>query len=216
MSANTEHTSPRLLIEKQAELLAPVLRDSLATAIVGGAHRSKGLCRITYPHLLPLVVRCEMREALLAEALPGGWNVSGNPHQMGQLLLAEPELGVQMRFLKERRATYPGGVPTAGSTTARRSAWTAEPLDGLVLPVAADGLVNLLLLWDFVNQHESDDFTLRIAHTLAPGKTGSAVPCDMLFEVKDDGSIFENRAFRGSQDSEDFFAEQVHIDEFGS
>lgn len=213
MSVAVTEISPRRLVERQATLLAPVLRDALATAIVDGAQRCSGLIRTKYPHFLPLAVRIEMREALERELLPAGWKLGGDSRAMGQLLLEEPELGLVMRFLKERRGTYPGGVPAAGTTSARRKAWTADQLDGLQLPITTGESLNLLLLWDFVNQTESDEFSLRIAHTLAPGRHGSAVPCDMLYEVKNDGSIFEHRAFRGSQESEDFFAEQVHIDE---
>lgn len=157
---------------------------------------------------MPLTVRAEMREYLEANLVGNKWGVDGDPRKMGQLLLAHPNLNMEMQFLKERRHTYPGGVPTAGNNENRRQRWINDPLD-LDLPDAAGpdmtNPVRLLLLWDFLDADTLDQFTLRIAHPLEPGVYGSAVACDLVLDVNDGGEIFKSLEFTGSPDDEDLF-----------
>lgn len=204
----------REVIEAQAKLLGPVLHAGAATALASSLERTKGLRYTRYPHLLPLTMRVEMREYLEANPMLNGWEVSGDPRKMGQLLLHQKDLNLKLRFLKERRRSYPNGVPPAGKNKARRDAWVALPLDFAVLGAASPKAapVRLLLLWDFLDAQTLDQFTLRIVHTLAPGFYGKSVPCDLILDVQDGGEIFKRLAFRGSADQHNFF-ERVDVDE---
>jgi len=119
-----------------------------------------------------------------------------------------------MRFLKERRRNYPGGVPVAGSTRARRDYWQSEPLFDLPAkrPAPAGSQeVQLLLVWDHTNAAVRDEFTLRVVHTLAPGDYGLAVPVDLVFEVLPGGGFTTHLSFTGDPQGEDLF--HVDIDE---
>ncbi len=76
----------------------------------------------------------------------------------------------------------------------------------------------LLLLWDFLDTRKLDQFTLRIVHTLAPGVYGKAVPCDLIVDVRDGGTIFSHLRFPGSPEDDDFFIVEIaeEEDESGS
>jgi hypothetical protein len=206
----------RLAIETQARALGPVLHAGMATALVSSRKRQFGLDYTKYPHLLPLMLRCALREHLETEALPPGWAVGGDPRLMGQLTLEHAELKLDMRFLKERRRTYPGGVPVAGRNPARRERWINQPLD-IEMPGASPAAapLSLLLLWDFVDG-DLDEFSLRIVHTLAPGVYGAKVSCDLILDVQVGGSIFARLTFAGDAEDGDLFADTtIEIDEGG-
>lgn len=203
----------RQAIKVQAQALGPLLHAGVATSLAAALTRNKGLRHEKYPHLLPLTMRAEMREFLEANPAPNGWKVDGEPRLMGQLCLTHPELNMRMRFLKERRRTYPGGVPIAGKSQARRDQWRNVPLD-LAFPDGATDmgdLIELLLLWDFLKADSLEEFRLRIVHTLAPGIHGHAVPCDLILDVNDGGSVFSRLEFSGSPEDDDFFV--IEIDE---
>ena len=214
MSAETQRSA----VEIQAQALGPALHAGMAVSLVAARKRTSGLAHHRHPHLLPLVMRAEFREFLEHEAMPNGWEVSGNPGLMGQLSLSNPQLGMDMRFLKERRRSYPGGVPAAGSNATRRQRWTQDALDlGLPTdPEASINPVNLLLCWDFASGSSLDEFRLRIVHTLSPGTYGAAVPCDLILDVEPGGSIFSRLKFTGSDDHEDFFSLNISEEENGS
>jgi hypothetical protein len=208
----------RRVIEVQAEALGPVLHAGVATALAAGHKRRAGLDHSKYPHLLPFIMRAELREFLDENSLPNDWIIDGDPRKMGQLLLRNTDLNLETRFLKERRTSYPNGVPTAGGNQARRKVWADLPLDLDLLSLAADskarrrvGPIQLLLLWDFLSPEALEEFTLRIVHTISPGVYGEAVPCDLVLDVKDGGEIFKRLEFNGSLDDHDFFG--VEIDE---
>lgn len=205
----------RRAIEVQAGVLGAALHAGMATSLAGALARNRGLQHTKYPHLMPLTVRAEMREYLEANPMANDWRVDGDPRKMGQLLLAHPDLNMEMQFLKERRRTYPGGVPTAGKNKARRQRWSNDPLD-LELPVAphlaSTGPVRLLLLWDFLDVQTLEQFRLRIVHPLEPGVYGKAVACDLILDVNDGGEIFKILEFTGSPDDDDLFGE-IDIDE---
>lgn len=74
-------------IETQAEALGPVLYAGVASAVAAAHVRRRGLEHSKYPHLLPLLVRTELREFLESNPIPLGWDVDGDPRKMGQLLL---------------------------------------------------------------------------------------------------------------------------------
>jgi len=205
----------RQAIEVQAGALGPVLHAGVATSLAGAFARNKGLKHSKYPHLMPMTMRAEMREYLEANPMANDWEVDGDPRKMGQLLLAHPDLNMEMQFLKERRRTYPGGVPIAGKNKGRRQRWANDPLDlDLPDPAQVDGTdpVRLLLLWDFLDAQTLDQFSLRIVHPLEPGVYGRAVPCDLILDVNDGGEIFKSLEFTGSPDDDDLFG-LVDVDE---
>jgi hypothetical protein len=204
----------REAIKVQAGALGPVLHAGVATSLAGALTRNTGLQYSKYPHLMPLTMRAEMREYLEANPMANDWKVDGDPRKMGQLLLAHPGLKMEMQFLKERRRTDPGGVPTAGRNKGRRQRWSNDPLD-LTLPdtLQLDKIdpVRLLLLWDFLSADTLDQFTLRIVHPLEPGVYGRAVACDLILDVNDGGEIFKSLEFTGSPDDDDLFG-MVDVD----
>lgn len=208
----------RRVIEVQAEALGSLLHEGVATALTASHVRARGLSHERYPHFMSLAMRAEMREYLEANAIPNGWTVGGDPRKMGQLLLGHPALDMEMRCLKERRRTYPGRAPTAGGSEKPVRYWSEDPLD-LKLPEPSDpedaGPVRLLLLWDFRDQ-APDQFTLRIVHTLALGVYGRPVPCDLIVDVGDGGSIYSHLKFPGSPEDDDFFMVDIEeVDENG-
>lgn len=202
------------IVLAEARNLGPLLHAGAATALAGSHVRAAGLGHAKYPHLVPMLMRSELREYLESNPVPNGWEISGDSRKMGQLLLRHSGLNLEMRFLKERRRTYPGGVPVAGASATRRKQWINEPLDfempGIPTTAQVDP-VRLLLLWDFNDAEALDQFSLRIVHTLAAGTYGQAVPCDLIVDVEDGGTIFGHLSFPGAHDSVDFF--EVDIDE---
>jgi len=208
----------RRVIQAQAEALGPTLHAGMAVSLAAAGQRMRGLAHDRYPHLLPLTMRAEFREHLEREGVPNGWALGGDSRAMGQLLLQHSELGLEMRFVKERRRSYPGGVPTAGKNSARRQRWTQDPLDFLIsgAPLSVINPLNRLLCWDFASGGNLDEFRLRIVHTLEPGTYGAAVPCDLILDVEDGGTIFSRLKFAGSDDEEDFFKVEISEEENGS
>jgi len=164
-------------------------------------------------YLRPLVVRAAMRAQLFdqTERL-GGWVPQGNPALMGQLHLVHPESSLVLRMLKERRKTYPGGVPVAGHNAARRQYWTQDTLGDLVGDQAGAQPAELLLLWDLASTDQASlAFTLRVVRTLEPGRYGAAVPIDLSIDIDARGGAWEQLTFPRSDEHEDFFA--VRLDE---
>ncbi|MEJ5946959.1 hypothetical protein WDZ17_16820 [Pseudokineococcus basanitobsidens] len=208
----------RSVITVQAQALSQAIYSGVATSIATTSMRAKGLEHTKYPHVRPLLVRAFLREHLESEEaeLPPGWDVAGNARQMGQLLLQHQDLELNLTFLKERRSSYPGGVPTAGSNTARRNKWLNPPLDIALPEPPIEGEADacqLLLLWDFAANDEG--FTVRIVHPRGPGVYGEAVPCDLVLELKPHGQIYTRRRFEGSADEEDLFARVDREDNVG-
>lgn len=201
------------LVAEQARLLGPRLYEGMAVAIEAANTRARGLAPDRYPHLRPLITRAEAREYFERTGLPVPWRVGGNPVLMGQLYLDAPVCGLSLRMLKERRRTYPNGVPVAGSSNARVKAWQ-EPLPFLVPAELPRRRVELLLLWDYrLGLDNQPAFTLRIVHPVEPGVYGRAVRCDLDLEVRTGGSIFETLVFTGDSDDEDFFEADIDRDE---
>src|SRR5438067_840419 len=100
-----EPSDVRRMIEQQANALGPVLHTGVATALAAAGRRRQGLEHARYPHLLPFLMRAELREFLESNQLPDGWKVEGDPRKMGQLLLINEKNNLVTRFLKERRTT---------------------------------------------------------------------------------------------------------------
>lgn len=159
-----------------------------------------------YPYLVPLSARAFMREHWLANGLPGHWHITGNPRLMGQTILTNAQENLELRLLKERRGAYPGGVPVAGASNARKRAWRQEPF-GFVAESqrATSEQVRLLALWD--TAEDGAAVKLRVVHPLVPGIYGSKVPIDLSYEIVPSGGIFASLEFVGAAQDDDLFAE---------
>lgn len=199
----------RQRVECCADTVSLELYEGVAVGVASASTMLQALPHhLDYPHLLPLSARAFMREHWLANGLPDGWEIAGNPRLMGQTLLRNETDGVEMRLLKERRRAYPGGVPVAGSNQSRRKRWRQAAL-GFDIPGRpfADETVRLLALWDHAKTDDGKAVLLRVVHTLEPGVYGSRVPVDLSYEIKPAGGIFETLQFRGESQEEDLFAE---------
>ncbi|HEY8722168.1 hypothetical protein [Pengzhenrongella sp.] len=194
----------RQAVQFQATKLGPRLFEGMSYATADADRRVHGLDHTKYPHLRPLLTRSLLREYLESNGLPTGWRLEGNPALMGQLMLASPENQMIMRFLKERRRAYPGGVPVAGSSTARQQYWD---LDG---GGRSDWEANLLLLWDYIPVVDGIwGFTLRIVNTIESGIFGREVRCDLNLDVVGGGEIFDNLEWQGDEQEQSFFNVEV-------
>lgn len=199
------------IVVAQASALAPRMYEGVSSALAAAEVRARGLSRTKYPHFRPMATRIELREDLERGGLTQGWEVQGDPRAMGQLCLAAPTLGLKLRFLKERRATYPGGVPVAGSNQARRDVWTGKQLSLYapreLTPQSVRPVSELLLLWDYASKETAaDGFTLRIVRPVAPGIYGRPVPYDLDIALQPGGTIFTKMEFAGDVEDEDLFA----------
>lgn len=199
----------RLRVERCADMVSLELYEGVTTGVASARAMLRSLPnRGDYPHLLPLGARAFMREHWLANGLPGDWQVAGNPRLMGQTFLWSANENLEMRLLKERRRSYPGGVPIAGSNETRRDDWRQAPF-GFEIPgqPVSDETVRLLALWDLAQKDQGLVVSVRVVHTLAPGVFGSKVPVDLSYEIKPTGGIFDMLQFRGDSQDENFFAE---------
>jgi hypothetical protein len=217
LSRFTDEVRP--IITHEAAVLAGTLNDSLATALFHAKAETQRYRPEKFPHAMPMMLRCAMRLELEQADLPHGWALSGDSRLMGQLLLSNEEHGIDLRFLKERRRSYPGGIPTAGRNPARRAAWsnrdtplpTLEGDDTFTL----DGIerTTILWVWDLVGSlaEKHPAFRQRFVHTTAPGVYGRAVPCDLSLDLLPTGGIFDRLEFTGGELDTDFFS--VELDE---
>jgi hypothetical protein len=197
------------LVKAEVHRLGPVVFEGMSTSIAAAAKRAQGLKHSDCPHLRPLIVRTELRQYLKREGLPDDWTVGGNPALMGQITLVNKKAGLRLRVLKERRETYPGGVPTAGRSPKRREYWET-PL--FVMPGGGRSgrLAELLLLWDYASVKKiAEGFTLRVVHPTESGTYGRTVRCDMDFAVLPGGTVFETLAFQGDEDPVNFFPAEI-------
>lgn len=162
--------------------------------------------REDYPWLASAHARVGARNYWRDNGIGDGWTLGGNPRFMGQTLLEHAEDGIVLRLLKERRRSYPGGVPVAGSNVERRKQWQQPPLavDVHNSHVTAEQVV-LLLLWDRHVEEARDVVSVRAVHTLAPGIYGHAVPIDMSFDIEPGGTVFDRLAYRGDDQPDNFF-----------
>lgn len=208
----------RPVITHEAAVLSGTLNDSLAAALSHAKHDTKRYTYERFPFLMPMALRCAMRIELEAAELPTGWRLGGDSRLMGQLLLSNDEHCIDLRFLKERRRSYPGGVPPAGRNRARIAAYSSRetPLPGLEcndLGTSEVERTTILWVWDLVGSlsEEHPAFAQRLVHTTAPGVYGRAVPCDLSLDLLPTGEIFDRLEFAGGEDDTDFFS--VELDE---
>ena len=208
----------RPIITREAGVLSSTLTESLATSLAYARDDTRRYPPTKFPHAMPMMLRCAMRLELENVSLPDGWELSGDSRLMGQLMLSNKEHGIDLRFLKERRRTYPGGAPPAGRNPSRIAAWSNRdtPLPSLGaqdFEVEEKQRTTILWVWDLVGSlaEEHPAFTQRLVHTTAPGAYGRAVPCDLSIDLLPAGGIFDRLEFAGGETDTDFF--RVELDE---
>lgn len=169
---------------REAFKLSTILWEAQSVALAETQALCKRFDHFIYPSIRPMMIRPCFREALQEAALPDGWILGGDTTKTVEIYLMNEAEGIRLRYLKERRATYPGGVPPAGRNPRRQAYWTMPKLfdvdDSTVLPLQT----NLLLLWDYLDSaHIEKGFTLRIVHTIAPGNWGQRTPIDLSIDI---------------------------------
>jgi hypothetical protein len=197
------------LIADAVAPISPLLFQDTSIALTNAEGRVGDLVRNGAVHLRALTMREELR-VMLADQDLAGWATEGNPAKMGELYLRHSKTGLLLRVLKERRKTYPGGVPVAGTNQARRAYWAQQYQPMLPIPgLAAVEPLNLHLLWDLVNGQDIEQgFTLRVVHTTEPGIYGSPVRIDLSVELDANINPWANLQFLGDEEMEDFFPDE--------
>ncbi|MDR0945229.1 MAG: hypothetical protein LBM66_03590 [Bifidobacteriaceae bacterium] len=184
----------------------------MSQAIADTEARVGDLIRQGDIYLESLTARAQLRAILRgrqAQGELGEWQTAGNPHRMGELYLREPSTGLELRFLKEQRATA-GGIPVAGYNRARREYWTQPALPGFgsTMGGLTSDSTRLLLLWNVAG----DTMTFRLVHPLAPGHYGESVPNDMSLGLAATPVDWTEPDFGGDDEPEDFLP-PVRLDE---
>ena len=193
-------------VQQSVAAISVPLYEGVTAGIAAADTRLAGMPNLhNYTALTSMHARYAMRNYWLEAGLGDGWIVGGNPRLMGQTIIRNEVENLELRLLKERRRTYPGGAPVAGYNSARRGYWRQAPL-GLSIPdQVASEHTRLLLLWDRAVIEGEARVTVRVVHTRAPGHFGTAVPIDMSFNVEPGGGLFDQLAFRGDDQLDDFF-----------
>lgn len=193
-------------IASAVNALTPTIWDAQSQAIADAYRRCKGLPHSTYPSLRPVMVRPCFRELLLEEGrLPEGWQITGDPAKMVEIYIQNQ--GLRLRYLKERRTTYPGGVPAAGHSQARRAYWAPTLFDPERSDID-DEIMNLLLLWDMRGTNiEEDGFVMRVVHTVGAGTWGRATPIDLSVELSPEIGVEKYLRFEADPQETDFYAD---------
>lgn len=206
----------RGFVQARVGAIAQPLYEGVSAGLADAAARLAGYPHLDqYPALVPILARHSMRNYWLDGGISEPWDVQGQPYLMGQVILVNADAGLELRLLKERMKTYPGGVPVAGKNDERRQYWTAPTLP-IEIPEATDGdRTRLLLLWDRLIVEDESKIGVRVVHTLAPGYYGSAVPIDMSFNIEPTGQMFDQLAFEGDPQDEDFFPHIAEDDNEG-
>lgn len=196
--------------------IAQPLYEGVSAGLADAGVRLAGYPNIErYPSLVPILARHSMRNYWVDGGMVGPWKVGGQPHLMGQVILVNADADLELRLLKERTKTYPGGVPAAGANRDRCNYWSAPPLPLDIPGVAGVERTRLLLLWDRVIAEGEWRISVRVVHTLAPGYYGSAVPIDMSFNIQPSGQMFDQLAFEGEAQDDDLFPNIAEDDNEG-
>lgn len=206
----------RGFVQDRVGTIAQPLYEGVSTGLAEAAARLAGFPHLDeYPALIPILARHAMRNYWVDVGVADPWQVHGQPHLMGQVILVNAEDGLELRLLKERIKTYPGGAPVAGKNDERRQYWTSPTLPVDLPGVAEAERTRLLLLWDRVVEEDEVGISVRVVHTLAPGYYGSAVPIDMSFDIKPSGQMFDQLSFEGDAQDEDLFPDIAEDDNEG-
>ncbi|TFH52812.1 hypothetical protein E4J66_06260 [Actinomyces viscosus] len=198
-------------IERAVNDLRDLVWETQSSAIASADTRCRGLKHNDYSYLRPIMTRTVFRDELGNVAMPKGWTLGGEPRRMAQTLITGH--GVCLRYLKERRSTYPGGVPAAGHTAARKTYWE-QPLftqfkEGeWAQPEEPVRTTNLLLLWDYLSPADADSaFTMRIVRPTGAGQYGRCTPFDISVDLAPSLGLEHGLRFRGDADDTDFYAD---------
>lgn len=193
----------RSIIVNAVNELAPVLWAAQSAALAAANTRCRGLVHDKYPSLRPHLIRSELREYLEREHLPEGWVLGGDTRKMVQIYVRNET--VCLRYLKERRVTYPGGVPAAGRAPSRRAYWAPSLFGPPGLP---GGRLNLLLLWDYLDPADPESgFVMRVVHTTSTGAWGSRTPIDLSVDLAPTLGLEGYLRFHEDPQDTDFFAD---------
>lgn len=190
----------------QVKSLSQFLLEAQAYGVSESVRRCGGWDVVDeYPFMPPLITRIGVREFCKRGSLPDGWMLDGNSRLMGQLMFTRDNLA--LRYLKERRHTYPGGIPPAGRNPARRSFYQPS-LPGLEEAGTDEVPLNLILAWDYIDPRDLAQGTvMRIVHPVEAGVYGRAVGVDLSLEVGDDRQwLVDIDAFRPAEEEEDLYA----------
>lgn len=198
----------QMLIEQCVGAIALPLYEGVSAGLAEATTRLDGFAHLDqYPALVPILARHAMRNYWVDAGVSRPWHVGGQPHLMGQVILTNADAAIELRLLKERSQTYPGGVPVAGRNPERQHYWAEPPLPIEMPRSAPEERTRLLLLWDQVVEGDEKKISVRVVHTLAPGYYGSRVPIDMSFNIEPTGQMFAQLTFEGEAQDEDLFAD---------
>lgn len=206
----------REFVQDRVSAIAQPLYEGISAGLADADTRLAGFRHLdTYPALTPILARHAVRNYWVDGGLGAPWEVRGQPHRMGQVILLNADANLELKLLKERSRTYPGGVPVAGNNEQRRRYWTSATLPIFIPSAVSLEPTRLLLLWDrIVTEHEAK-ISVRVVHTLAPGHYGAAVPIDMSFNIEPSGEMFDQLRFQGDHQDEDFFPDIAANDNEG-
>lgn len=201
-------------IKQMVVELQPILVEAVAHGAVKSKLAINGIDSKKHPYLHPMALRANFRTYLDSMELPNGWYLAGDTKKMGQTLIVNENY--QLRFLKERKRTYPGGIPPAGRNAARRAYYRQyqpkipglSDLEGLA---GGHTRENLVLAWDYVNVDSVDEISLRLVRPIEPGKFGEAVPIDLVVPLD---TMPDQWEFIGGEEELDMF--KVDISEEGA
>lgn len=199
-----DHKDMQQRVTNAVRLLTPVVWEAQSHAVASAFTRCHGLPHQTYPSLRPMMVRPCFREYLVSTDLPDGWSIGGDPTKMVEIWIQSE--GLRLRYLKERRATYPGGVPAAGHSEARKAYWAPTLFDTQRSDID-DDVMNLLLLWDMHSPFEDESFVMRVVHTVGTGAWGRETPIDLSVDLSPSLGLEKHLRFNDDPQDTDFFAD---------
>lgn len=200
-----------LILELRDQLnpLAMPLYEGLAHSLAFANQHNRRFSFSEQPHLWSLTARAELREHYKENPLPSGWAVGGDPRLMGQLLLLNEDLGLEITFLKENRRVHPDALPPAGQSRSRRARWTSPALFELEGTFTRADRIVLHQAWDYGRADDGsvdlDTFSTRIVHTTEAGVFGRSVGCNFFYNILPSGELLTTQRFDGDAAEEDFF-----------
>lgn len=206
----------RDFVQERVGTIAQPLYEGVTAGLADAESRLAGYPHLdSYPALTAILARHSMRNYWVDGGMARPWEVQGQPHLMGQVIIVNAAANLELRLLKERIRTYPGGAPVAGKSDLRRQYWTQLAFDYPVPSAVNEERTRLLLLWDRIAVEEEAQISVRVVHTCAPGHYGSAVPIDMSFNIEPGGGIFDQLTFEGDPQNDDFFPDIAEDDNEG-
>ncbi|WP_438354002.1 hypothetical protein [Microbacterium sp. CJ88] len=197
----------RRIIIREGALLSSTLYEHFDSAVAETRAKVR-FPENQEPHAHAFYRRAAFRANLSMAPLPNEWIIDGNSRLGGQLILRHPDLGASLRVLSESKVTK-DGVPHAGTSRARRAAWSAIPM--FRLHGESDAHRNFLLL----TNSRSEPSAMRIVHTVDPGEYKGTVTCDFDVPVLRDEAAMA-ATFEGADEHENFFEVDIDAEETDS